>query len=227
MDTTSAGRCCPPAARRGRRPCRTRGVSDLIASTALDRRLGIAFLIPHGGAPLPLLAGRPQMFRDVFLADAAKACQRDIGPRRPGQGLVRPGRLPVPASHPTLTQSDGTDDLLDGSDSCFAPPAAVAAQRVGRRFSRSCVALRRLSSAAWMAMWKSVVLDVSQDGDNSSRAAVPWGFCHTVEPAADVSHQGMTNDEHGLTQTRDDFRPRIGRRALSSSRDHVRGGRET
>jgi hypothetical protein len=82
-----------------------------------------------------------------------KSCQRDIGPRRPGQALVRPGRLPVPASHPTLTQSDGTDDLLDGSDSCFAPPAAVAAQRVGQRFSRSCVALRRLSSAAWMAMW--------------------------------------------------------------------------
>jgi hypothetical protein len=226
MDTTSAGRCCPPAARRGRRPCRTRGVSDLIASTALDRRLGIAFLIPHGGAPLPLLAGRPQMYRDVFLADAAKAASGTSVRDALGRLWYAPAGSPFP---PHIPPSPNRTAPMTSST------AATLASRLLPPLQRSGWANGSLA-AAWLCGgclpwpgWPCGIggLRCFPRRDNSSRAAVPWGFCHTVEPAADVSHQGMTNDEHGLTQTRDDFRPRIGRRALSSSRDHVRGGRET
>ena len=102
----------------------TRTVSDLVFGGVLQRYPRIQWIVTHGGGALPLLADRIQLFRSTFLGDDTA---------RPASQLV--GELwfdmagtPFPNQVPALVRMVGTSRLLYGSDYCWTPAAAVAAQ---------------------------------------------------------------------------------------------------
>src|ERR1700716_3044061 len=53
----------------------TRTVTDLMFSGVIDRSPGVRFVIPHGGAALPILADRIQLIRDMLSASAGRATE--------------------------------------------------------------------------------------------------------------------------------------------------------
>ncbi len=107
----------------------TRAVSNLILTGALQRYPHLRMIIPHGGATLPLLGERIEMFRSRFGAGG----QADDAAAIPTRDLLR--RLwydmagtPFPVQIPTLVAGVGLDHILYGSDFCFTPAAGVRAQ---------------------------------------------------------------------------------------------------
>ncbi|WP_062431475.1 amidohydrolase family protein [Herbidospora daliensis] len=103
----------------------TRTVSDLVFSGVLARHPGIRWIFTHGGGALPLLSDRMELFRTAFFGGS---------PDDPSV-LDQVGRLwfdiagtPFPRQVPALEKAVGADQILYGSDYCFTPPPAVAAQ---------------------------------------------------------------------------------------------------
>ncbi|MBE1495405.1 putative TIM-barrel fold metal-dependent hydrolase [Amycolatopsis lexingtonensis] len=101
-----------------------RAVSDLVFAGVPARHPGIPWIFTHGGGVLPLLAERLELFRTAFAGESG-------GPTVPGQI----GELwfdiagtPFPHQVPAFERAFGTERLLYGSDFCWTPPAAVAAQ---------------------------------------------------------------------------------------------------
>ncbi|WP_062344925.1 amidohydrolase family protein [Herbidospora yilanensis] len=103
----------------------TRTVSDLVFTGVLTRHPGIRWIFTHGGGALPLLSDRMELFRTAFFGGS---------PADPSV-LDQVGRLwfdlagtPFPRQAPALEKAFGTGQILYGSDYCFTPPPAVAAQ---------------------------------------------------------------------------------------------------
>lgn len=103
----------------------TRAVSDLIFSRLLLRHPNITWIFTHCGGPLPLLADRMEMFRpslpgtqpdDPTVNDQVRRLWFDMAGN------------PFPNWIPALTKAFGTDHLLYGSDYCWTPARATAAQ---------------------------------------------------------------------------------------------------
>ncbi|MFE9687225.1 amidohydrolase family protein [Streptomyces sp. NPDC006285] len=106
-----------------------RCASDLILNGVLTRYPGIRWIFSHAGGVLPLLADRMQLFADLFSYDASP------DGASPGWVRDRLARLwfdiagtPFPRHVPTLVDVVGSGRLLYGSDYCWTPPSAVAAQ---------------------------------------------------------------------------------------------------
>ena len=104
----------------------TRTVSDLLFAGTLERYRNVRVIIPHGGATLPLLGDRIELFRTLF--DTA-----DSG----GAGTTEDflsclwydtAGTPFPIQVPTLQAAVGVEHLLYGSDFCFTPASGVADQ---------------------------------------------------------------------------------------------------
>jgi 6-methylsalicylate decarboxylase len=94
-----------------------RTVSDLVFSGTLTRYPDIQWIFTHGGGALPLLADRMDLSRFLFQSDLS-------GPRV--QDQIR--RLwfdmagsPFPNQIPALVKAFGDEQLLFGSDHCWAP----------------------------------------------------------------------------------------------------------
>ncbi|MGX6607972.1 amidohydrolase family protein [Micromonosporaceae bacterium Da 78-11] len=98
----------------------TRTIFDLLLAGVLDRHPNLRVVVPHGGALLPLLADRVQMFR----AGAPGPTTRDYLRRL----WFDTAGTPFPTQIPTLTGVVGTDHLVYGSDFCWTPATGVAAQ---------------------------------------------------------------------------------------------------
>lgn len=101
-----------------------RAASDLLFTGVLTRYPHITWVFTHGGGALPLLADRMELFRSAFLG----------GGEGPGV-LEQLGELwfdlagtPFPRQVPALLGIAGPDRLVYGSDYCWTPAAAVAAQ---------------------------------------------------------------------------------------------------
>lgn len=106
----------------------TRTVSDLIFSGALERYQNLRLVIPHGGATLPLLGERIELFRSVFATGADRsetgASTRDLLRRL----WYDTAGTPFPVQIPTLSSVVSTERIVYGSDYCFTPAAGVDAQ---------------------------------------------------------------------------------------------------
>ncbi|GAA2851132.1 amidohydrolase family protein [Pseudonocardia halophobica] len=102
-----------------------RAFADLVLSGTLHRYPDIRWIATHGGGALPLLADRIELFRGLF-GDAA------AGTVPVSQQLARlwfdTAGTPFPHQIPALERSVGTGRLLYGSDYCWTPRPAVAAQ---------------------------------------------------------------------------------------------------
>ncbi len=99
-----------------------RTIVDLIMTDRLEQFPNINWIVTHGGGVLPLVADRVDLFKRLFGGN-------DI----PAQTLL--SRLwfdiagtPFPRQAPALVDLVGTEQILYGSDYCFTPPPAVAAQ---------------------------------------------------------------------------------------------------
>lgn len=99
----------------------TRAVVDLVLSGTVARHPGIAFVIPHAGATLPMVADRVSVFSLLLEVGAKVDVLRDLG------------RLHYDlAGHPLPRQLDALltlvppDHLHYGSDHPFTPEVAVA-----------------------------------------------------------------------------------------------------
>lgn len=99
-----------------------RAAVDLALSDRLTRFPDIHWVFTHGGGVLPLLADRI----DLFLAHVGGGAprSRDLLSRF----WYDSAGTPFPLQLPALAAVVGTERLLYGSDFCFTPPAAVAAQ---------------------------------------------------------------------------------------------------
>ncbi len=106
----------------------TRAVSNLMLTGAIQRYPNLRMIIPHGGAALPLLGERIELFRSLFGAgdptDDAPIPTRDLLRRL----WYDTAGTPFPVQIPTLVTGVGLDHILYGSDFCFTPAAGVGAQ---------------------------------------------------------------------------------------------------
>jgi predicted TIM-barrel fold metal-dependent hydrolase len=104
----------------------TRAVVDLVLSGTIARHPGLAVIVPHGGAALPMVADRVSVFS--LLLDAPADGPVDV--------LGDLGRLhydlagyPVPRQLEALCTLVDADHLHYGSDHPFTPDVAVEAAR--------------------------------------------------------------------------------------------------
>ncbi|MGW3953256.1 amidohydrolase family protein [Streptomyces sp. NPDC004752] len=108
-----------------------RTVSDLVFNGRLRQYPDIPWILTHGAGALPLLAPRMEMFRSVLPADDTPSPGNPTHPSVPEEirGLwFDIAGTPFPHQVPALTSAFGTERILYGSDHCFTPPAAIAAQ---------------------------------------------------------------------------------------------------
>ncbi|GAB1820233.1 amidohydrolase family protein [Herbidospora sp. RD11066] len=103
----------------------TRTVSDLVFGGVLTRHPGIRWIFTHGGGTLPLLADRMELFRTAF--NGGSPDDPTVVEQVAGLWFDIAG-TPFPRQVPALTRAFGTDKVLYGSDYCFTPIPAVAAQ---------------------------------------------------------------------------------------------------
>lgn len=102
-----------------------RTVADLAFTGRLETYPDIPWIIPHGGGALPLLADRMELFRLAFPGGAAPVTPLPEQLRRLWFDMAG---TPFPRHLPALEAAFGTDHLLYGSDYCWTPAAATAAQ---------------------------------------------------------------------------------------------------
>nr|WP_239071949.1 amidohydrolase family protein [Amycolatopsis sp. SID8362] len=101
-----------------------RAVSDLVFAGVVARHPDIPWIFTHGGGVLPLLADRLELFRTVFGGGPGGATV----PEQIGELWFDIAGTPFPHQVPAFERAFGTGRLLYGSDFCWTPPAAVAAQ---------------------------------------------------------------------------------------------------
>jgi predicted TIM-barrel fold metal-dependent hydrolase len=101
----------------------TRAVSDLVFSGVLTRHPDIRWVFTHGGGTLPLLADRMELFRSAFLEGDGPTVQDQVC-----ELWFDLAGTPFPRQVPALVAAVGTERLLYGSDYCWTPAGAVAAQ---------------------------------------------------------------------------------------------------
>jgi 6-methylsalicylate decarboxylase len=103
-----------------------RTVTDLIFGGVFVRHPRIRFVFTHTGGVLPMLVDRIELFRRTFSPQGPDGLP-SAGEQLRGLWFDTAG-TPVPQQLPALTAVVGTERVLYGSDYCFTPPAAVAAQ---------------------------------------------------------------------------------------------------
>ncbi|AHH18561.1 putative amidohydrolase [Nocardia nova SH22a] len=101
-----------------------RSVTDLLYAGVFERYSGIRWIFTHGGGVLPLVAERIQLFRSAF---AGERQGRPTSEQLRGLWFDMAG-TPFPHQIPALDAAFGIERLLYGSDYCWTPPGAVAAQ---------------------------------------------------------------------------------------------------
>ncbi|MER6523699.1 amidohydrolase family protein [Streptomyces sp. NPDC001508] len=109
----------------------TRTVSDLVFNGRLQQYPDIPWIFTHGAGALPLLAPRMEMFRSVLSADDATPPGNSAQPsvlEEVSSLWFDIAGTPFPHQVPALTSAFGTERILYGSDHCFTPAAATAAQ---------------------------------------------------------------------------------------------------
>jgi 6-methylsalicylate decarboxylase len=94
-----------------------RAVSDLVFSGALTRYPDIRWIFTHGGGALPLLADRMERSRFLFPNDPDSPSVQDQI-RRLWFDIAG---SPFPNQVPALVKAFGADQVLFGSDYCWAP----------------------------------------------------------------------------------------------------------
>ncbi|MEU6171508.1 amidohydrolase family protein [Streptantibioticus parmotrematis] len=102
----------------------TRAVSDLVLTGTLPRYPGIRWVFTHGAGTLPLVVDRMELFRTLFGGPPA-------GPPVPEQvaGLwFDMAGTPFPRQVPAAVEAFGSGRLVYGSDYCWTPAPAAAAQ---------------------------------------------------------------------------------------------------
>lgn len=111
----------------------TRAVSDLVLNGRLQRYPNIRWIFTHGGGTLPLLTERMQLFRAAFAGAEEGSGEPESGQSIPVTEQV--ARLwfdmagtPFPYQIPALVAAFGSERLLYGSDYCWTPAPAAAAQ---------------------------------------------------------------------------------------------------
>jgi 6-methylsalicylate decarboxylase len=103
----------------------TRTVSDLVFTGTLARYPDIQWIFTHAGGALPLLAGRMELFRTVFLGGnpADPSVQEQVA-----KLWFDMAGTPFPDQVPALVKAFGSDRLLYGSDYCWTPADGTTAQ---------------------------------------------------------------------------------------------------
>jgi predicted TIM-barrel fold metal-dependent hydrolase len=102
----------------------TRAVVDLVLNGTVAAHPGIEFVIPHGGATLPVVADRVSVFSMLLDVDPAVDVLRDLG--RLHFDLAG---YPLPRQLDALLALTTIDHLHYGSDYPFTPEFAAAAAR--------------------------------------------------------------------------------------------------
>ncbi len=103
----------------------TRTIVDLLYQRTIQSNPDIRFIVPHGGAALPLLATRIAMFANAPFVEPRPASDREVF-----ETLSRLYYDVALSAHPTILSALRTlapmDHILYGSDWPFTPEAAVA-----------------------------------------------------------------------------------------------------
>lgn len=102
----------------------TRAVIDLVLNGTVARHPGIAFIVPHAGATLPMVADRVRVFSALLATDASVDVLRDLG--RLHFDLAG---YPLPRQLDALLTLTTLAHLHYGSDYPFTPEPAAAAAR--------------------------------------------------------------------------------------------------
>lgn len=109
----------------------TRTISDLAFQGRLEQYPNIPWIFTHGAGALPLLAPRMDLFRNAF-SSVEKPSHRDSSRLSITEEVSTLwfdiAGTPFPHQVPALTAAFGSDRILYGSDHCFTPPTATAAQ---------------------------------------------------------------------------------------------------
>lgn len=106
----------------------TRAVTSLLASATLERHPRVRVVVPHGGAVLPLVAPRAELFRHrLSPAAAAELPGLPIGPALRALWYDTAG-TPFPTQLAALGDIAPVDRVVYGSDHCWTPPDDVRRQ---------------------------------------------------------------------------------------------------
>ncbi|HEY7134267.1 MAG TPA: amidohydrolase family protein [Acidimicrobiia bacterium] len=102
----------------------TRAVVDLVLNGVVAKNPDVAFLVPHAGATLPMVADRVHVFAQLVAVDPAVDVLRDL--ERLHFDLAG---FPIPRQLDALLTLTTFDHLHYGSDYPFTPEFAVTAAR--------------------------------------------------------------------------------------------------
>ena len=124
----------------------TRAVIDLVLSGTIARHPGIALIVPHGGATLPMVADRVAVFSLLLDVGPEVDVLRDLG--RLHYDLAG---YPLPRQLDALLTMVAPEHLHYGSDYPFTPELAVAASRDRLAETGDLLAGLRANTAALLA----------------------------------------------------------------------------
>ncbi|MFI5713066.1 amidohydrolase family protein [Kribbella sp. NPDC051620] len=99
-----------------------RAVADLALTGIFNRYPNVRFIITHAGGVLPLLGDRLDLYRSTYVPTSGELPSVTSQLQELWYDVAG---TPVPHQLPAVA---GTDHLLYGSDHCFTPASAVAAQ---------------------------------------------------------------------------------------------------
>ncbi|MDX6264424.1 MAG: 6-methylsalicylate decarboxylase [Kribbellaceae bacterium] len=102
-----------------------RAVADLALTGIFSRYPKVQFIITHAGGVLPLLGDRLDLFRSTYATTSSDLPSVTSQLQELWYDVAG---TPVPHQLPALEAVAGADHLLYGSDHCFTPAEAVAAQ---------------------------------------------------------------------------------------------------
>ncbi|QKW24006.1 amidohydrolase family protein [Kitasatospora sp. NA04385] len=104
-----------------------RAAGDLVLGGVLLRHPGIRWVFTHGGGALPLLADRMEPFRTAPAGTTPDPGTPTVQEQLRTRWFDTAG-TPFPHQVPALLAAFGPDPVLYGSDSCWTPAPAAAAQ---------------------------------------------------------------------------------------------------
>jgi predicted TIM-barrel fold metal-dependent hydrolase len=102
-----------------------RAVADLALTGIFSRYPKVQFIITHAGGVLPLLGDRLDLYRSTYATTSGDLPSATSQLQELWYDVAG---TPVPHQLPALEAVAGADHLLYGSDHCFTPAEAVAAQ---------------------------------------------------------------------------------------------------